>query len=76
MLALAGCSALDYTLAKTEHQGCQWLRIFALQPACHEYSAPEAAPPTADGARFCYRTLGDIECQTEPSEGRTLVGSG
>lgn len=76
LLALAGCSGLDYTLAKTDYQDCQWLRIFAFKPACHEYAAPAAAPEIAEMPRFCYRTLGDVECQTEADETRPLVDSG
>ena len=76
MLGLAGCSALDYTLAKTDHQDCQWLRLFALEPACHEFVQSEPAPAIADSERYCYRSLGDVDCQVDPDEHRTPLGSG
>jgi len=76
LLALAGCSSVDYTLARTDYQDCQWLRILALQPTCHEYVGAEHAPPIADVERYCYRSIGGVDCQSEPDPSRTLVGSG
>jgi len=77
ILLLAGCSSVvDYSLAKTEGQDCQWLRILGDEPICHPYRAPERKPDPAHSPVFCYETLGDVVCRTEPTENRTQINSG
>ena len=75
VLLLSACSAFEYQVAKTDWQDCQWLRIFLLRPTCHEYVAHQPPPPD-DTPRFCYRSLGGVDCQSEPDPTRTLVGNG
>lgn len=77
LLSLAGCgSVVDYTLAKTDAQDCQWLRILGDEPICHPYVAPELKPVPEGPPLFCYKTLGDVVCRTEPAVNRTHVNNG
>ncbi len=75
LVILAACgSPMEYHLAKTMHQDCNWLRWFADMPVCHTYSAKPMRP--AEPAPICYRTLGDVECHAEVVDGWTPIGSG
>lgn len=77
LLSLAGCgSVVDYTLAKTDEQDCQWLRILGDEPICHPYSAPERKALPESPPLFCYETLGDVVCRMEPIANRAHLNSG
>ena len=71
---LAACgSPMEYHLAKTAHQDCDWLRWFAELPVCHVYSAPQKLAPEPEV--YCYRTIGDVECHAQAIDGWSPVGS-
>ncbi len=74
-LLLMGCaSAIDYTIAKTARQDCQWMRILADEPICNTYLEPQPPPPATE--LYCYRTLARVNCYTEPIVGRKTLTSG
>ncbi len=60
---------MEYHLAKTAHQDCDWLRWFADKPVCHIYTAPQQLAPESEVV--CYRTIGAVECYAEAMDGWT-----
>jgi hypothetical protein len=72
---LAACgSPMEYHLAKTMHQDCNWVRWFADMPICHTYAEPQKRPAAPEPV--CYRTIGAVECHAEPIEGWTPIVNG
>ncbi len=75
LLLLSGCASyVDYTLARTAGEDCQWLRVLGGEPVCHPYQGLSAEP--TEGATHCYRTLGEVSCYREPEHARATIDRG
>ena len=74
LVLLAACgSPMEYHLAKTAHQDCDWLRWFADVPVCNTFAAPEKPAPQPEVV--CYRTIGGVDCHAQAMDGWTPIGS-
>ncbi len=74
LVLLAACGTpMQYHLAKTAHQDCDWLRWLADVPVCNTHAAEVKPAPQPEVV--CYRTIGDVECHAQAMDGWTPIGS-